>query len=81
MELKTWKQLPTDDFTCIDVPSRKMVEIMLLNSGRIIATVSGHNTFYWTVAIPDSRVEETITIIRDLRVKGMKFDGVENEPI
>jgi len=79
MELKTWKQLPDDDFTCIEVPSAKMVTIMELNGGRSIGTVSGKDLFYWIVAMPDDKMNTTFAVIRDLRIKGMKFDGVDDE--
>jgi hypothetical protein len=79
MELKTWKRNPSDNFTIVEVPSRKMVEIMLLNGGRECGTISGRNIFFWMVSIPDDRMEETLTIIRDLRIKGMIFDGVTDE--
>ena len=77
MELRTWKQLPEDDFTCVELPCRKMVEIVLLNGGKIFSTVSSTDYIHWVVTIPDDRMDSTFTIIRDLRAKGMKFDGMD----
>jgi hypothetical protein len=79
MELKTWKQLPSDTFTCVEVPSFKMMEIMLLNGAREAGTISSRDFLHWIVQIPDDRKDSTFAIIRDLRVKGMKFDGIEPE--
>ncbi len=52
---------------------------MLLNGGREVGTVTGSNYFFWIVAVPDDKLASTIDIIRDLRIKGMKFDNVNDD--
>ena len=79
MELQTWKQLPSDNFTCVQVPSFKMMEIIKLNGGKQVGTVEGKGLFFYIAAVPDDKMDSTFSIIRDLRIKGMVFDGVGDE--
>ena len=77
MELKTWKQLPTDNFTCVEVPSYKMAEIIQLSGGRFMYSISSVDFVHWAYAIPDDKMDYIFGIIRDLRSKGMKFEEKE----
>ena len=74
MELKTWKQLPDDNFTCVEVPSYKMGEIIQLSGGRFMYSISSVDFVHWAYAIPDDKLDSIFTIIRDLRSKGMEFE-------
>jgi hypothetical protein len=79
MNLKTWKYLSTDTETRVEVPYVKMVEIITLNGGRVVGTITSKDYVHYIVSIPDDRMQETFTIIKDLRAKGFPFDGIEPE--
>jgi uncharacterized membrane protein len=80
MDMQIWKQSNSDKFSIINVPSYKAVTILQLNGGKVIATVNqGGEVLYWSVQIHDKMIEKTLAILKDLKLKGMKFDDIHDE--
>ena len=80
MDIHFWKQDKRDKMTICDIPSYKAVSIFELQGGKVIATVQRQGIIeYWSVQIEESKIEPLLKSLRELKQKGMRFDGDDTE--
>ncbi len=71
--LKVWKRESTSPVTIVEVPSQRMLDVLLMVGGRKCGMIRRpeYDEYYHMVEMPDSRLENAITILKQLKAKGV----------